>query len=87
MITNHAVLQAVRNAWRGSLPDFDRAATVLDAATSQADVHLGLINPPYTLSNPGSGAERHISLGGALMLKYKLVEDLVAGTADVEIVP
>jgi hypothetical protein len=87
VITNHAELKRVRNAWGGSLPDFDAAATVLDAATCHADVRIGLTNPPYGLSNRGGGIEWHISLGGALMLKYKLDEDLAAGTADVEIVP
>ena len=86
MITNHAALRKARNAWGGSLADFDLAASVLDVANCRSDVHRGLTNPPYTLANPQGGGVWHIIVRGVTMVKYELTEDLSAGTADVEIV-
>jgi hypothetical protein len=90
VIINYPELRNSRGVWRnngGSLAHFDAAASILNAATCHADVHRGLTNSPYRLVSPNTGAEWQVSYGGLLMLKYKLDEDLAAGTANVEIVP
>jgi hypothetical protein len=87
VIINYLELINSRNAWSGSLVHFDAAASILNAAACHADVHRGLTNPPYGLVSPTTGDEWRIRVGGLIMLKYKLDEDLAAGAADVEIVP
>ena len=62
------------------------AVSVLEAATCHADIRSGLFNPPYHLSNPGSGVEWRVGWDVEDMLRYVLREDTpVAGAAEVEI--
>lgn len=89
MIKNPLVLVQARTVWvagAGSLPDFNVAANVLEAAICHADVRLGLLNPTYHLSNPSGGAEWQLRCKATHMLRYELDEDTpVPGVAEVEI--